>query len=91
MSVHNFYSVIDIQNESQIAIQLVLIYLPLFYNTILLHLMVQEVLLQQAIGELVLEHVDVDPKGCRERTKELQMLQDSVNLANEYDIIGEKM
>ena len=93
--MYNYYSVIDIQSESDvaIAIQLVLVYLPLFYIPFRFIWWFRKTCWNRGnddneqfplLGQLPI----VDPEGDRERMNEL--FQDSVNL-NDYDVIDEQM
>ena len=96
LSVYNYYSVIDIQGESEatIAVQLLLVYLPLFYIPLRFIWWLMPVCFIQWFrktcckrgndSELLSILSDVDMEGNRDRMNE--MFQDSINV-NEYDVI----
>ena len=98
LSIYNFYSVIDIQNESQaaIVIQLVLIYLPLFYIPFRFIWWFRKTCCNRPRENIDnIEQVPllrqlpvVDPEGDRERM--VEQFQDSINI-NEYVVIDEQM
>ena len=97
LSVYNFYSVIDIQNELQaaIAVQLVLIYLPLFYIPFRFIWWFKKTCCNRENDDnndeqfpLLRQLPVVDPEGDRERM--IEQFQDSVNI-NEYAVIEEQM
>ena len=99
LSVYNFYSVIDIQNESQAAlgIQLFLVYLPLFYIPFRFIWWFKKTCCNKENDDddddneqfpLLRQLPVVDPEGDRERM--IEQFQDSVNI-NEYVVIDEQM
>ena len=96
LSVYNFYSVIDIQNESQAAlgIQLFLVYLPLFYIPFRFIWWFKKTCCNKESDDdneqfpLLRQQPVVDPEGDRERM--IEQFQDSVNI-NEYVVIDEQM
>ena len=95
LSVYNYYSVIDIQGESNaaIAVQLALVYLPLFYIPFRFIWWFRKTCCNRGndneqfplLGQLPA----VDPEEDRERMVEL-FQEDSVNF-KEYDVIDEQI
>ena len=93
LSVYNYYGVIDIQGESDVAfaIQLILVYLPLFYIPIHFFWWFRVTCCNSKDVErspLLRPQPVVDPEGDRERL--IELFQDSVNL-NEYDVIDDQI
>ena len=96
LSVYNYYSVIDVQSESSaaIAVQLVLVYLPLFYIPFRFIWWFRKTCCNRGKDDneqipLLGQIPVVDPEGDRERMVEL-FQEDSVNM-NEYDAIDEQI
>jgi len=93
LSVYNLYSVFDVQGESGevIAIQMVLVYLPLVYVLFRFVWWLKKTCTKfcdKDDGERIhlLQHsIIVDPEGDRERIA--VELQDSTNLANTYVVV----
>ena len=93
LSVYNLYSVFDVQSESQavIAIQMVLVYLPLAYVLFRFVWWLKKTCAKIFDGDdgeriHLLEHsIIVDPEGDRERIG--LELQDSTNLTNTYVVV----
>ena len=87
LSVYNYYSVIDIQGVSNaaIAVQLVLVYLPLFYIPFRFIWWLRKTYSKRGNNsELIPLLSGVDMEEDRERMNEI--FQDSINV-NEYDVI----
>jgi len=98
ISVYNYYSVVDIQGQSQLAIilQLILIYLPLIYVLFRFILWIKKIWSddpqdsnQQQSGQQQNQqqpNEPVDLEGDRERDR--QRYLESLNMGNDYLIVN---